>query len=690
MQFLYPAVLWGLLALAIPLIIHLFNFRRTRKVLFTNVAFLKKVETETSSFRKLKQWLIMASRMLFIAALVMAFAQPFLPAKTDSGSGSAVGVNSLYLDNSLSMENTAANKRYLDLAIVKLDELLTLFKNAQNLQFLTNDYSGDDQFLSNASKIKDRLTSIIFSNSHRTLGSVYKRQEMLADKINHDTANNFFWFSDFQKSTSGNLSGLKLDSINKIYLVPVQSENVHNVFVDSVWMNSPFVREMQNNQVKVELHNSGNEAITDLPVKLVMDNTQSSTASVSIPPSGSAIANFSFTVREKGVHRGEISFEDQPVNFDNKYYFVINASPPVDILHLYQNKSRADYVSRMYANDSMFVYNSANVNNIDPARIQLADLVVLEGIISPDAGLRTALIPFITKGGSLLIIPAANMDSVAYNTLLSPFGISNLSKHTYNADEPKVDMMEPDRGNPFFADVFDRGESNTHINVPAVWPNIQWTGAGENLLTLRNGNRFLTKTNFAAGLVYLLASSLEPEYGNFAEHAFFVPTLFKIAALSIKPQRLAYNFSEAVIELPLSDSPPNAIYKLKNNELEILPVQRVVGKNVILELPNTADMSAEDELRSGFYELLIDNKPSDLLAINHASVESEMEFYKPEELKEIFAKNPNVTVFDNILDGDFVSTFAANNFGKSLWKYFLFAALFFLLIEILLIRFIKS
>ena len=139
MQFAHPGVLWGLLALAVPLIIHLFNFRRTKKVFFTNVAFLKKVETETSSFRRLKQWLIMAARMAFIAALVLAFAQPFLPAENDQSTAER-GMNSLYLDNSLSMQNTTDNKRYIDLAAVKIDELLSLFKNQQNVQFLSNSF----------------------------------------------------------------------------------------------------------------------------------------------------------------------------------------------------------------------------------------------------------------------------------------------------------------------------------------------------------------------------------------------------------------------------------------------------------------------------------------------------------------------------------------------------------------------
>jgi len=54
MQFLYPAVLWGLLALVIPIIIHLFYFRRFKKVYFSNVKFLKEIKEETSSKAKQK------------------------------------------------------------------------------------------------------------------------------------------------------------------------------------------------------------------------------------------------------------------------------------------------------------------------------------------------------------------------------------------------------------------------------------------------------------------------------------------------------------------------------------------------------------------------------------------------------------------------------------------------------------
>ncbi|MFT6881162.1 MAG: hypothetical protein ACJARG_002098, partial [Arcticibacterium sp.] len=183
MQILYPSMLWGLLALAVPVIIHLFNFRRTKKVYFTNVAFLKKVETETSSFRRLKQWLILLSRLLFIASLVLAFAQPFIPSKNGGDSNeTARGTNGLYLDNSLSMSNTTDNKRFIDLAVIKIDELLSLFKNQKNIQLTSNDFSGEDQFANSASKVKDRLTDVRFSSKGRTLSAVYNRQSSMADK----------------------------------------------------------------------------------------------------------------------------------------------------------------------------------------------------------------------------------------------------------------------------------------------------------------------------------------------------------------------------------------------------------------------------------------------------------------------------------------------------------------------------
>lgn len=689
MQFLYPSVLWGLLAMAVPVIIHLFNFRRTKKVFFTNVKFLKAVETETSSFRKLKQWLIMAARMAFIAALVFAFAQPVLPAKNTVNDVNRPTVNSIYIDNSLSMQNTTENQRYLDLAVIKIDELLTLFKQSPTVQLLTNDFTADDQVVTNAARIKDRLTTVQFSTNARSLADVSRRQSSLVKKHNANALVQRFLFSDFQKSTTGNLKDIKLDSTEKVFLVPVQGEATQNVFVDSVWLASPFIREMQNNIVYAQLRNAGDKTVEKLPIQLYIDDVQSSTASVDLASNGSAIASFNFTVRDRGVHRGKITFDDQPITFDNDYFFVINASPTVNVLHLYQERSAADYIGKLYNNDSLFNYKSYNALNADVGLIKAADLVILEGVERMEGSLKSSVEDFLRAGGSVVFVPSSNPNELSYRNFLSGVGVQGFSLIKNPVQEQnRLPISELDKSNPFFDDVFERTTLSTKVDVPSMQPLITWSATP--LLSFRNQRVFMSQNSVGAGTFYLVASPLDNKYGNFAEHPFYVPTFVKIAARSTKPEPSAYSFSERLIRLNMPNAAKNAVFKLKNGATEIIPVQRIQNNTLIIELPKSAELPDNQQLESGYYELTFDGKSERLIALNHENNESEMDFYSPEELRKAFSDNPNVTVFDNLLDGDFVQSFADNNLGKSLWKYFIYAALAFLLIEILLVRFLKG
>src|SRR5438105_2447936 len=100
MSFVYPSFLWALTALSIPIIIHLFNFRKTIRVFFSDTRFLKHVKQETTQKRRLKQFLVLASRLLFLFFLVIAFAQPFLPSSEDASTSQNI---SIHIDNSLSL-----------------------------------------------------------------------------------------------------------------------------------------------------------------------------------------------------------------------------------------------------------------------------------------------------------------------------------------------------------------------------------------------------------------------------------------------------------------------------------------------------------------------------------------------------------------------------------------------------------
>lgn len=624
----------------------------------------------------------MAARILAIACLVLAFAQPFIPEKGSKAIGKK-GITSLYLDNSLSMESEVNNKRYLDLATSRLSDLLGVFQNATSLQLVTNDFSSQEQGLYRAEKIRDMLTTIGLSHTTRTLTDVYNRQQNLIERHYSDGQNQLFWFSDFQKSTVGKLSDIKTDSSNQLILVPVQGALEKNIYVDSAWLSTPFIRELQNNVLNVKVSNSGKEEARNIVLKLTLDNTQVSTASVNVAANGSAVAKFNFNITGKGYKKGQITFDDFPVTFDNSYFFVLNASPLIKILHLSGDASFVSPIPNVYSNDSLFSLQRSNVQNLDPGLIKNTDLVILENITQIGGSLAQELQQLVTNGGSVVIIPPAHPDQNSYSTLLSSFGVSLANEKTTNSEQ--IPLTAPDRSNPFFADVFEESARNeSNLALPGAAPVWSWSG-GQKLLTLSNGQAYLSQLTPGKGKVYLFSSPFSDAYSTLSQHALFVPVMYKIAAMSVKAQRTAYTFDENPISLTIDHAKPNTIFKLKRDKTEIIPVQRLNGNQLLLEIPQGDQLG--EGLNAGYFDLIQDNKIEQMIAINHNNKESKLDYYSPDELKNIFAGQKNVQVFKSLEDSDFIKEFEQQNMGTSLWKYFLYGAMFFLLAEILLIRF---
>ena len=175
MQFLYPGFLWGLLALAIPVIIHLFYFRRFKRIYFTNVKFLKEIKEETSSRNKLKNLLILAMRLAAVACLVFAFAQPFIP----TGENVKLGEKavSIYIDNSFSMAAEKENIPLLDLAKERAVKIVNAYGEETRFQILTADFEGRHQRLVNKDEARQcGLLSSVRLEFSRYL-EIYLRRE---------------------------------------------------------------------------------------------------------------------------------------------------------------------------------------------------------------------------------------------------------------------------------------------------------------------------------------------------------------------------------------------------------------------------------------------------------------------------------------------------------------------------------
>ncbi|MBW8051520.1 MAG: hypothetical protein FVQ77_14510 [Cytophagales bacterium] len=804
MNFLFPQFLFGLSAIAIPIVIHLFNFQRPKKFFFTNVRFLKNVKDTTTNKLKLKHLLVLLARILFIAFLVLAFAQPFIPGDNSQHSKDNQ-LLSIYIDNSFSMQNDIQDGNALDVAIRNTGEIVKLFPANTQYHFIDNDFEGKDQFLYTPQKLEDRITEVNFSNISRNAQSILNRQSSTVEniKLRNSLANTrdmFFWFSDFQKSTTGDLTNLSrllgTDTSTQYYLVPIQVQSPANVFTDSVWLASPFVKNHQNNILNVKLVNDGDQEVNGLEVKFFIGDRQVSIKNTDIAPHASAMISFNFVPGKNNPNivngkweKCKISYEYDAVDFDNEYYFVLEVAPVINIVHilhqdgieqsgLHQIAKNSGFINKVFSK-SLFNLNNYQANNIDYNALPLADLIILNGLRHLDGSILSILKEFVKNGGSVLIFPIQdNKNKSDFDIYINFFkSIANINieqiseesqmglQNNKNDSIKRRYLLPPDINDPFFEGVFENIDPNElqtgkKINMPYAKPVISWKRGAHNLLAFKNKNPFLSFVNIGKGKIYFCAAPLQVSYTNFPKHAIFVPFMYRIAILSVSAnQKLAWSFQEKSINLdvttaspssPLTPSPPEsekrgigetekrgrqfidspihpftdsvrnnggggfrgAVYKLvkqplsgqkpgQNKNFELIPDQRLVGKNLTFILPKS-------EMEPGFYELKI-NQPNKtpspkvgaqqnveksenivkILAFNYGKNESYLKTYHLDELKKTTAaNNKNVRIFEAVHGSDFINEFKEINFGISLWKYCMTIALIFLLVEILLIRFL--
>src|SRR5688572_29500735 len=175
MQFLYPGFLWVLTALAIPIILHLFYFRRYKKVYFSNLRFLREVKEETSARNRLRNLLILLARLLAMAFVILAFAQPFIPANDDQKAG--IRNISLFVDNSFSMQSFGQELSLFDRARQKAREILLGYGQEDRFQVLGHELSSSQNLWISRDEAITRLEEMEFTPAVKPLSVVVRRQK---------------------------------------------------------------------------------------------------------------------------------------------------------------------------------------------------------------------------------------------------------------------------------------------------------------------------------------------------------------------------------------------------------------------------------------------------------------------------------------------------------------------------------
>ena len=371
-HFLSPGFLYALLLIAIPVIIHLFNFRRFKKVFFTNVRFLKELKQETTSKSKLKHLLVLAARILAVAFLVFAFARPILPSQQSKNPVKADGV-SIYVDNSFTMEAIRSDGTLLEVARKKAREIVSAYPSATRFQLLTAEFDPVHQRLMSREDFLDMLDRTTISSNTRTLEEIIKRQHEALVRGNTDGGAQYI-ISDFQENMAGN--GLTIDSSEIINLVPVQATAVKNIYIDSCWLSVPAVQMNQSTEFSTRIVNGNDQDVENIPVKIKIDGQVRAVATVSIPAHQSAVATVNFTINSAGWHKGEAGINDHPVTFDDTYYFSFEVKEAVSVLAI-NGKEKSPYLQALFGKDPSVKFTNCLYTQVDYGSLPQQQLVIL-------------------------------------------------------------------------------------------------------------------------------------------------------------------------------------------------------------------------------------------------------------------------------------------------------------------------
>ncbi len=669
MNFLYPQFLFGLITLSIPVIVHLFNFRKTKKIKFSNNLFLQHIKEVSTAKRKLKHYLTLAARLLFILFLVLAFAQPFIPGIKESLKNDLVYI---YLDNSYSMSNeVATDLTSFDQGIGFIDELVDIYPQNTRFKLLTNEFLPGADLLKTKNEIKDLLSEIAFSGISRTMEEVNNRQ--LQDFLN-DTQErkDIFWLSDFQRSTVGNWQNINFDTSAHCYLVPFEYKAPNNVYIDTIYLSNPFLLENEKNNLIISFKNAGNKNVEDLPVKLFINASQVANTTLAIPANGSIDQSFELNQSLERINKGKVTFEEFPVTFDNDFFFTLNVDDRVDVLEIRSDEA-SNNVEQVYANDKLFNFSSFPISNLDYNAIGNTDLIVLNEITAISSSLGEALLEFLAKNGTIVIIPAQDTDVNTYSRILP------VRQKVTTTDLSKTALRTPDLSNPFFANMFI--DSDEIFEMPLGSVKISTLAPGEAILSLKNREPFLSNV-VGDKNIFLFSVPLKEAFTNFHQHAIFVPVMYRIASLSnVLSDDLYYSLNQPIITLRVDTVSKNVIYKLKNDDQELIPAQRILGRDIIMELP-------KNTMKIGYYDVFNNEGLKKILSFNYNSEESIMAQYSRSELNDIVGNNENVDIYNAEDNNDFTRSLRELHSGVPLWKYMLIVSLLALLAEILIIRYL--
>lgn len=596
---------------------------------------------QTRKSSQIKKWLVLLLRLLAVAAIVIAFAEPFKASTTALNSAKET---TLYIDNSFSMQANGPKGPLLNSA---LQELLTKIPPKATINWFTNTSSKKG---ASVQEVKEDFLKLGYTQKQLSAKQVLLKADGFFSK-DETSDKRLIYISDFQK----NEAFPKVSDRFKVDAVQLTSLLQQNIAIDSAYV---VANKTGITQLKVAL--SAKE-LSKTTVSVSLYNKDILSSKIAVDFTKQNKQNITFDIDAATGFKGSISLTDTGLSYDNSLYFSINTPAKLKVLSI--NTANADFLQRLFATQE-FEYTTQDANTLNYSLLAQQNCIILNELKNIDTSLSNALKEFSQNGGSVLIIPALDIDITSYNSLLSNLNLGSFERQLVQQKKISNIVFE----HPLYSDVFEKRITN--FQYPTINSFYTITSKAPTLLGFEDDKPFLLgfKNN------YIATAAFNTQNSNFISSTLIVPTLYNIARQSLETPKLYYTIASSVSFGVAAKLTEDEILNIKDSIVNFIPLQKVKANKVIITT-NAYPKSA------GTFSI---NKADEF-------IESVSYNYNRDETSGIYGDvnnwngvtpHQNITsLFDAILKENTITDF---------WKWFALLALIFLIAEMLVLKFYKN
>ncbi len=651
MNFLHPEILYALPLLALPVIIHLVQWKKYKKQSFTNVHFLKELEIKSRKSKKLKELLVLITRLMALLFLILAFAGPSISKQKTKKEKKIQPV--IYLDNSLSM---SIPKDHSNLFFELKMKLIEIINDQEEYNFFTN----SDFF----PKIKgDKLKEFIYNkaqlNYRPARHQINIKKGLSLFKKDSLTKPVFVYLSDNQDVYKEKIDSTFIPNSVDFFTYTARLSHIKNICLDSL-----VFKGKRDKKLQYRLWVSATDS--SLKTKIRIRSRNQILWSKNIRFKDSLLQRIDINLPEIQQLKAKVEIEDHAYPFDNELYFVYNQPQKTKILFV--GEKIPAFISKIYTKDEFELIHK-KLNQIDYGNIDQYSLILLYGIPTNKLNL-SAFKPYLDHYGNIVIIPDLSDDyspGILKKELRS-IGIN--MKRNPIIDTTKVFLNKIHFSTPFFQNVFLRPVKN--FATPQIKKHIKIDPDADWLYLLSDQTALVQQYN-QKGNVFLFSTDFSEN--NLVNEAYLiVPLFYQMGKWQQNNNKPYFTIGQSnQWSVHIKKVKPDEVVKLKNKETEIIPFQIQKKEKVRIE-------TKENPGKAGIYTLIYDQDTLGYVAYNYNRIENSIKFIQ-------WPKTKNHRSFEEIKNQ--LSIYSGEKEENSLWKYFIFLGLLMLITEMLIIKYWK-